>query len=298
MNQTHKLSKHYIKAIQDSPLLTCEEERELIKQIQNSKSPSEKDSATLSLVKANLRLVVQIASNLSKMDYSEYPLSDLVGEGNIGLIQAVQKTSTFKNELFGRFASFATPWITYKVLNALNEKSRIISCNRHTRTQLKNYKLKVSELQEKLNRKPFLEEVAKYMDVPFSRVAVWDRTLNSIASMDEILTQKDSQIFSYHDICQIDSATNPDNVLERQDAYEALFLVVKQLPKIEKTVLVHRYGLYGDAPKSLQEIGFILGLSGERVRQIIRQVVRKLRLNLKELENSVEDLHNFNLKII
>ena len=256
--------KLYLKEINQIPLLTFEQEKELgLAILEGDKSAKDK------LVEHNLRLVVSIAKRYQGCGLS---IMDLIQEGSFGLMNAASKFNVHKGY---RFSTYATWWIRQAISNALTSQSRSIRVPAHITNQMAKIKKATAQLQQTLQREPTDEEIAAAVGLTAKKVAETRETFNHIGSLDVPMSEdSDSNVGDYI------PDTTPDNPLasmfEEADAaiLETLF---STLAKHEVKVLKLRFGIGYDHAHTLEETGSAVCLSKERVRQIEIKALRKLR---------------------
>jgi RNA polymerase primary sigma factor len=265
----------YLKEISRIPLLTREDETALAQRVRAGD-----EAAKARLTEANLRLVVQIARRYLNRGL---PLPDLIEEGNIGLLRAVEK---FDGTRGTRFSTYATWWIRQAVVRALANQARTIRLPVHIELLLGRYRRAQQRLTQELERPPTMEELA----------AALNTTVEQLAELDEIRQQPLSLEAPMGEGGRVsdlvaDPSADPSSAIaalfrERAD----LVTVLDDLAANERTVLRRRFGLEGDPPESLEAIGRRLGLTRERIRQIEGGGLRKLRALLAARGFDASDL--------
>ena len=253
----------YLREIARIPLLTREQEAELAGRIRAGE-----EAAKERLIEANLRLVVQVARRYINRGL---PLPDLIEEGNIGLLRAVEK---FEPERGTRFATYATWWIRQAVARALANQARTIRLPVHVEMLLGRYKRERERLTQTLNRVPTAGELAQALGTSEEQIGELEELRLQPVSLDAPLGADSRRV---GDIL-VDEAADPAAALTRLFHERAdLVAVLDDLAPNERTVLRRRFGLDGDEPETLEAIGRRLDYSRERVRQIEAAALRKLR---------------------
>lgn len=254
----------YLKEIRQFPLLSVEEERELIDRIGHGDM-----SARDRLVESNLRLVVSIAK---KYQNNGLTLMDLIQEANIGLLIAVEK---FEPERGYRFSTYASWWIKQTISRALDNKSKLIRLPAYVVEGVNKMKNVERALTITLGREPTLEEVAKEMGLDEAKVKKLRDSSKEISSLDVAVGDDDEATMG--ELIADTSSLTPEESMENQTKTEVLDTILGTLEDREGDVIKYRYGLMDGEPRTLEEVGQIFGLTKERIRQIEAKALRKLR---------------------
>jgi RNA polymerase primary sigma factor len=254
----------YLKEIRQFPLLSVEEERELIDRIGRGDM-----SARDRLVESNLRLVVSIAK---KYQNNGLTLMDLIQEANIGLLIAVEK---FEPERGYRFSTYASWWIKQTISRALDNKSKLIRLPAYVVEGVNKMKNVERALTITLGREPTLEEVAKEMGLDEAKVKKLRDSSKEISSLDVAVGDDDEATMG--ELIADTSSLTPEESMENQTKTEVLDTILGTLEDREGDVIKYRYGLMDGEPRTLEEVGQIFGLTKERIRQIEAKALRKLR---------------------
>ena len=255
----------YMREISRYELLTAEQEIELARRIAKGD-----DEARQSMINANLRLVVKIARRYMNRGL---PLSDLIEEGNIGLMRAVEKF----DEAHGcRFSTYATWWIRQSVERAIMNQARTIRLPVHVGKEFNAVMRAASVLRGRLGREPTDEEIAGHLGASEARVRTVREAHQFTGSADELL--RDDGDFTLYDITEDEGAEQPGDALDRRIRSDLLDAWLGRLSDREREVMRLRYGLNArQEPWTLEAIGRHLGVTRERIRQIQVAALRKLR---------------------
>nr|CAA6811046.1 MAG: RNA polymerase sigma factor RpoS [uncultured Thiotrichaceae bacterium] len=260
----------YLREIEFSPLLTPAEE------IQYGRLARAGDEfGRNKMITCNLRLVVKIARRYMGRGLQ---LPDLIEEGNMGLIHAVEK---FDPERGFRFSTYATWWIRQNIERALMNQTRTIRLPIHVNKELNAYMRKVREMTQVMGREPTLPEVAEALDKPLEKIQKLLNFNESVASLDmPVGKDGDSPLV---DFVSMEEEKEPTTVLEEEDITQSVANWLGQLEEKQKEVIVRRFGLHGYERATLEQVGTELGLTRERVRQIQMDALKRLR---RILENN------------
>ncbi len=267
--------KLYLREIGQVKLLTPEEEVTLAARIKKGDKKAREQ-----MIKANLRLVVKIAH-----DYENFglPLLDLINEGNIGLMKAVERFDPSKG---GKLSTYGSWWIKQSIKRALANQSKTIRLPVHLVDKISKMRKTAMKLQEVFGREPTDEELAEEMGMSASRVAQMRTAAIRPASLDAPIGDDESNNFA--EVVQDENADTPYEQLEEKTVTGMLREMVKTLDQRESTILQYRFGLDGGSEKTLEEVGEKFGVTRERVRQIQNIALNKLRKMIEKLE-SVKD---------
>ena len=264
--------KLYLREIGQVPLLSVSEEIALAAKIrQGDKAAREQ------MIKANLRLVVKIAHDY---DWLGMPLLDLINEGNIGLMKAVER---FDPEKGGKLSTYAAWWIKQSIKRALANQGKTIRLPVHLVDKISQMRRVAMKLQEEFGREPTDEELGEEMGMTASRVAQLRTAAIRPASLDApVGDEDDSHLFG--DLIEDEQAETPYEQLEEKTVTSMLRDMVKILPPREATILAFRFGLDGGPERTLEEVGQKFGVTRERVRQIQNVALNKLRRMIDKRE--------------
>jgi RNA polymerase primary sigma factor len=265
--------KLYLREIGQVKLLTPEEEIQLAARIKKGDKKAREQ-----MIKANLRLVVKIARDYEGIGL---PLLDLISEGNIGLMKAVERFDPSKG---GKLSTYGSWWIKQSIKRALANQSKTIRLPVHLVDKISKMRRTAMRLQEELGREPTDEELGAEMHMTSSRVSQMRLAAVRPASLDAPIGDEDSNNFA--EVVQDENADTPYEQLEEKTVTRMLQEMVKTLDEREATILRYRFGLDGGSEKTLEEVGEKFGVTRERVRQIQNIALRKLRKMIEKLESA------------
>ena len=257
----------YLREIGKIPLLSNEEEAELAKQIVEGNRKA-KDK----MVEANMRLVVSIAQRYSGRGL--YFL-DLIQEGNTGLLRAVEK---FDPEKGFKFSTYATWWIRQAITRAIADQARTIRIPVHMVETINKVLRTTRKLTTELNREPTTEEIAKELDMEVDKIEYVMRIKQDIASLDASVGRDgDDEDSVLGDFVEDEERVSPEDSAANQILKEQLASIISTLSDREQKIIKMRFGIGGERPHTLEEVGYEFSVTRERIRQIEAKALSKLR---------------------
>jgi len=267
----------YLKEIEVSPLLTAEEE------VHYSRLALKGDiTARDKMIECNLRLVVKIARRYMNRGLA---LLDLIEEGNLGLIRAVEK---FDPERGFRFSTYATWWIRQTIERGLMNQTRTIRLPIHVIKELNTYLRAARKLTQELNREATAEDVAKLLKKPVKDVEKMFKLADRVSSFDIPMGGDGERPLL--DVIPDENNSDPSSILQDESVMQHLDSWLDELDEKQRDVVVRRFGLRNHARGTLEEVGLELGVTRERVRQIQMDALRKLRRILEHSGYSRENI--------
>jgi RNA polymerase primary sigma factor len=294
----------YFRQISRFPLLTLQEEQNIGEKIINLRAKLKElavekkknkdidisgdktalDSALLhyknKMINSNLRLVVSIAKNYQHRGLS---LLDLIDEGNIGLIEAVER---FDYTRGCRFSTYGTWWIRQAIIKSIADKGRVIRIPIHMLNTIKKCYYVAKQLTQDLGRDPNEDELSEFLGIPASKVKEIVKFSQETASLDTIVD--DGNLTRLADLIKDDQMNEPFEMVFSMTLQETMGGILSQLSEREMKIIQLRFGLTGENPLTLEETGKYLGITRERVRQIQEKAIWKLR-TLRELKDLREN---------
>jgi len=261
--------RSYLDQIGKTPLLTLEQETALARRVLKGD-----EAARQHMIQANLRLVVRIAK-----DYDNFglPLMDLISEGNFGLIKAVER---FDPDKGGKLSTYAAWWIKQAIKRALASDGKTIRLPVHMVDRIAQMRRISNLLTKELEREPTNDEIAQAMDIPLSKVVHMKSVANRAASLDQPVGEDGDATLG--DLVKDESARSPfENLRGKSDLTEIAEMLAHLEPR-EAEVITLRFGLNGESPLTLEEVGELFKLTRERVRQLQQSALMQLRRMMTE----------------
>jgi RNA polymerase primary sigma factor len=255
----------YLREISRIPLMTAEEEREVARRAKDGDS-----KAIDELVSANLRFVVSVARKYMHQGMS---LEDLINEGNVGLVTAAHR---FDVDRGYKFISYAVWWIRQAILQSLSHHSRIVRVPLNRSNVVYKTGRAARELEQDLGREPTPEEIAEHLDMPLEEVREARNIATAHVSLDNTIFDENDDNSRMSNL-EDETAVTPDYLTYEGTLGEDLGRALETLTDREREILVMYYGLNGEEPITLEEIGKRIGLTRERIRQIKDKAIRRLQ---------------------
>lgn len=259
----------YLNEIRQTPLLTVQEEIKLAARIKKGDK-----AARDHMIKANLRLVVKIAYDYNQMGL---PLMDLISEGNLGLIKAVERFDPAKG---GKLSTYAAWWIKQSMKRALANQSKTIRLPVHLVDKISRMRKMIAKLTEELGREPENEEIAAELQIPTAKVALLKTVSVRPASLDAPVGE-DNDSATLGDLVGDDAAVSPYEGLGDKNLREDLSAMVNSLDPREASIIKLRFGLEGEKELTLEEVGKKFKVTRERIRQLEYLALAKIRRQMQ-----------------
>jgi RNA polymerase primary sigma factor len=269
--------KIYLREIGQTPLLTPEQEVQLAARIKKGDK-----EARSQMIRANLRLVVKIAHDYANLGL---PLLDLVSEGNIGLMKAVERFDPAKG---GKLSTYAAWWIKQSIKRALANQSKTIRLPVHLVDKIAKIKRVSMSMSEELGREPTDQELADEVGLSAAKLSQLRTVSIRPASLDAPMNDEDGTEFG--EIVGDDNAVDPAENLSDKNLQEEIADLLRVLDDRERKIIMSRFGLDGGNSRTLEEVGEKFGVTRERIRQLQNIALAKLRRALRKREHPIEHL--------
>lgn len=264
----------YFSAINQISLLTPEEEVDLA-----TRKMDGEEKAKESLINANLRLVVKIAKNYTNLESS---LIDLIQEGNLGLIRAAEK---FDYNMGCRFSTYASYWIKHYITRFIAKRSRTIRVPIRKGDLFKKIKRAQDELTNELGKEPTYKDIADMLGIDERSVSDILEVFQPTVSLEYPLNDEE---FNLYEVVSDEKFLSPDNSISRRDLKNELDSAMESLMENERLILTKRFGLDGNEPVTLKDVGNEFGISAETVRQIEARAMQKIKHRFAYLADYIE----------
>ncbi len=258
--------KLYLQQLTKLSLATHDQEKEFAKRILEG-DPEAREA----LVTANLRLVVSIAKKYTNRGLL---FLDLIQEGNLGLLRSIEK---FDYTMGYKFSTYSTWWIRQAITRAIAEQSRVIRIPVHIMELVNKVRRQISNFVQQYGREPTTEELAKQTDLPIEKIKEIQKLTQEPVSLEVTVGDKDDTVLENY--ISNEGAVSPEEAVIDNILRDQISKVLETLSEREQTVIKLRFGLEDGIPRSLEEIGRIMGVTRERVRQIEEKSLKKLRVN-------------------
>lgn len=266
--------RRYCREIAKTPLLTQEEEVKLAARIKRGD-----EEARSQMIRANLRLVVKIAQDYAGLGL---PLGDLIAEGNIGLMKAVER---FDPQKGGKLSTYAAWWIKQCMKRALANQGRTIRLPVHMKEKISKMTRIAAHLTEELGREPSLEEISEFTGIPTYKLTALSEASMRPASLDAPMGEGSESRMTFGETVQDESIVQPDQTAGDADLVDQLGDLLEELDERERRIIDLRFGLGGRRSRTLVEVGKEFGVTRERIRQLQNVALTKMRRALSRMED-------------
>jgi len=266
----------YLREINRVPLLTADEEKELGWRIINDNCPAARER----MIRSNLRLVVSIAKNYTGRGL---PITDLIEEGNIGLLRAVEG---FDPAQGARFSTYGSWWIKQAIKRALINATQPIHIPAYMVELIAKWKVASRKLEGELGRPPTIEELAETMELPVKKVRIIKRAVKAFKTPNQEPTSADGSLLGLGELIADEKIGTPDDRTLHSEELNILRRLMETIDDREARILRLRFGLDGQEPLTLKQIADHVGISRERVRQIVEEALERLHERLTDTKPS------------
>jgi RNA polymerase nonessential primary-like sigma factor len=273
----HDPTRLYLHELGYKPLLTAEDELAVARRIKQGDA-----AARTKMIESNLRLVVKIARHYC---YRGLDLLDLIEEGNLGLMTAVEK---FDPERGFRFSTYATWWIRQTIERGIMNQGRTVRLPIHVQKELNIYLRAAKELTKTLDHDPTPEEIAELIDQPIEEIQRVMALATETTSLDDDESSQDQHKPSLAETLADEHILDPAILIQDDDLKHHVDEWLESLGKRQREIIVRRFGLAGHEPATLEDVGKAVGLTRERVRQLQIDTLKKLKEMIKEADHTDE----------
>ncbi|KPK83212.1 MAG: hypothetical protein AMJ81_08505 [Phycisphaerae bacterium SM23_33] len=261
----------YLEHISKTQLLTAEQEKQLSRRIREHSDPVAREQ----MIQANLRLVVNIAKRYA---HRGMPLNDLVAEGNLGLMRAAEE---FDPDAGVRFSTYAAWWIKQAIKRALINAVQPVAIPAYMAQQVGRWRRAAQLLEDTLGRPPNVDEIAKKLKISRKKAAMVYQGIMAVNAPTQMASDEAQALAEM----LADEQPDPGSFFQDDGNAALVRKLLEQLPERERNILIYRFGLdgYEGPPRTLKQVGVLIGLTRERVRQLEKQALAKLQELLKEM---------------
>ena len=271
-NAVHTELQLYLREINGIDLLSAQEEKDLGWLIVNDSCPEAKDR----MIKAHLRLVIAISKNYSNRGL---PLPDLIEEGNIGLIRAVEG---FDPAQGARFSTYASWWIKQSIKRMLVNATQPIHIPAYMVDLIGKWRQTAARLEEELGRQPSNAEMGAALQIPDRKIEAIRRAMKAVSTGNQAPTGINGEAADFAEMCPDSRHAEPEAESEHREEFAMVLKLLESIDERDARVIRLRFGLEGQPPLTLKEIGREVGLTRERVRQIEMEALRRLQSQLMD----------------
>jgi RNA polymerase primary sigma factor len=269
-NRSEESINRYFQEINKFSLISAEEEVELAVRIKQGD-----DAALEKLVLANLRFVVSVAKQYQNQGLS---FSDLINEGNMGLVKAATK---FDETRGFKFISYAVWWVRQSIIQAISDQTRIVHLPLNRVSSINKVAKAISNLEQKFSREPTDDEIGTYLELDTNDVKIVNSIKKRSVSLDSPISQNSESDYSLYDTIQSESIPSPDHKIMTESASINIQRALNKLSKREEKILIMSFGLFNSQAYTLHDISETMNMTTERVRQIKNKALLKLKFFLR-----------------